>query len=130
MTEAELKKAEFRMPRWMAALLVAACAWFLVRSEWRFSLGLALGGVAGILNYRWLYEAMKSMLSASQGKVPRPVLVKLLLRYPLMFGGVFFFYWTGWLPFNGVIAGLFIPVGGMLLEGGLQAALYLGTVQR
>ncbi|GEM_PF-3414458 len=125
MTERELKKAEIRMPRWMAALLAVVCASFLIQGEWKFTLGLMLGGAAGILNYLWLYEAVNSMFSAGAAKVPRPILIKMVLRYPLIFGGVLFFYWTGWLPFSGIIAGLFIPVGGMLLEGGLQAAKYL-----
>ncbi|HUY14509.1 MAG TPA: ATP synthase subunit I [Terriglobia bacterium] len=125
MTESELAKIQRRMPRWMVAILVVVCATFVVRGEWRFSLGLVVGAVAGILNYLWLYEAVESMFSAGQSKVPRPILIKMVLRYPLVFGGVLFFYWTGWLPFSGVIAGLFVPVGGMMLEGGLQAVIYL-----
>jgi hypothetical protein len=39
-----------------------------------------------------------------------------LVRYPLAFAAVYFFYKTGWLPFQAILAGLFVPLGGVLIE--------------
>ena len=59
---------------------------------------------------------MKAALNASEKGVPRRVLLNLVLRYPLAFGAVLVFYETHWLPFTGVLAGLFVPFAGALVE--------------
>jgi len=38
----------------------------------------------------------------------------------LVFFGVYVFYKTGWLPLKAVLAGLFVPVAGVLLEAFVQ----------
>lgn len=43
-------------------------------------------------------------------------MAKLLIRYPLFVGVVLFFYLTGWLSLSAVIAGLFVPLAGALVE--------------
>jgi hypothetical protein len=48
------------------------------------------------------------------------VLARFVVRYPLAFASVYLFYRTGWLPFAAVLAGLFVPVGGVLIEALVQ----------
>jgi len=55
-------------------------------------------------------------MSAGQARPARRVLAKFFLRYPLAFAGVYLFYKTGWLPVEAILAGLFVPVGGVLIE--------------
>lgn len=92
----------------------------LVYGHARMSVGFALGASLAILNYFWLHEAIRVLFSTESPRVPKRVVAKFLLRYPLAFAGVYFFYRTGWLPITAILAGLFVPVAGVLLESVVQ----------
>ena len=89
---------------------------FLVLGRGMMAVAFALGAGISILGYYWLAKAVKAALNASEKGVPRRVLLNLVLRYPLAFGAVLVFYETHWLPFTGVLAGLFVPFAGALVE--------------
>ena len=72
--------------------------------------GFALGGALGILNYYWLREAVEAC-RAGQVRIPKSVLAKFLLSYPLAFGLVFVFFKTRWLPPMAVLGGCLCPGG-------------------
>ena len=127
----ELQRAERRLPYWMKLVFFAALVPVAVLWGWRFSAAFTLGAALGILNYQWLHETIATVFNASfdarpndggervgagSVRVPKAVVLKLLLRYPLAFGLVYVFYRTGWLPFMGILAGFFVPVAGVLLE--------------
>lgn len=120
----ELVQAETRLPRWMLGLGAAGvfAAWVLQGP--RFAAGLALGAALAILNYYWLHQAVAALAAAGQARVPRLVVAKFVLRYPLAIAGLYLLYKTGWLPFAGILAGLFVPVAGVLTEAVVQ--LFLG----
>lgn len=117
---AELARAEARLPRWMIGLSVAGASAMLLTGHVHFSAGFALGAALSVLNYFWLHQAIETLFDAGRTRVPRWLLVKVVARYPLAFGGVYLFYWTGWLPFQAILAGLFVPVGGVLMEAMVQ----------
>jgi hypothetical protein len=89
---------------------------FLVLGQARMAGAFAVGAGISILGYHWLAQAVKAALNAVEGSVPKRVLLNLVLRYPIAFGAVLIFYETHWLPFTGVLAGLFVPVAGTLVE--------------
>jgi hypothetical protein len=72
------------------------------------------------LNYYWLRNAVEVLAKAGQSRVPKSVVAKFLIRYPLAFGLVFFFFKTRWLPPMSILAGLFVPVAGILIEAIVQ----------
>lgn len=111
-----LEGAEARLPRWMGAIAGLGILVFLVLGQWLMAAAFALGAGISILGYLWLAQAVKTALNAGQQGVPRRVLLNLVLRYPLAFGAVLIFYETHWLPFMGVLGGLFVPFAGTLLE--------------
>jgi len=113
-------RAEARLSYWMAAVVVAATAVILASGRVRFGVGFALGGTLAILNYHWLRQAVRALLDAARVRVPRLLILKLAVRYPLAFAGVYLFYRTGWLPFGAVLAGLFVPTAGVLMEAVIQ----------
>lgn len=86
----------------------------------RFGAGLALGAALAILNYFWLHQAVAALFSAGRARVPASVIAKFALRYPLAIAGLYLLYKTGWLPFTAILAGLFVPVGGVLIEAIIQ----------
>jgi hypothetical protein len=112
----DLMQAEARLPRWMAGLACAVTLSILSFGHVRFSAGFALGSGLAILNYFWLHQAVEALMSAGEVRVPKVLLAKFFLRYPLAVAAVYLFYRTGWLPVTAILAGLFVPVGGVLIE--------------
>ena len=111
-----LEGAEARLPRWMVGIAGLGILIFLVLGKLLMAGAFTLGAGISILGYLWLAQAVKAALNASEKGVPRRVLLNLVLRYPLVFGAVLLFYETQWLPFTGVLAGLFVPFAGALVE--------------
>ena len=112
----DLTQAEARLPRWMLALAGAGTLGMLLSTHVRFGTGFAVGAGLGILSYLWLHQAVDAMMSGGRARPSAAVLAKMLVRYPLAFGVVYLFYKTGWLPFQAILAGLFVPLGGVLIE--------------
>jgi hypothetical protein len=128
----DLTQAEMRLPRWMLALAAAGTLGILLSLHVGLGMGFAVGAGLGILNYLWLHQAVAALMSGGQSRPSKAVLAKMLLRYPLAFGVIYLFYVTGWLPFQAILAGLFVPLGGALIESialireGLKAPAGLG----
>ncbi len=120
MPDPALAQAEARLPRWMVTCAVAATLGALLCGQPRFAAGLALGSALGILNYFWLHQAVDALMSAGQPRVSWLLIAKILARYPFALGAVMVFYWSGWLPFLAVLAGLFVPTAGVLIEALVQ----------
>jgi ATP synthase I subunit len=116
----DLTRAEARLPRWMTAVAVVATVGVLASGHSRMAVGFGLGAVLALLNYRWLHQAVVTVLGTGEPRVPRRVMAKFAVRYPLMFAGVYVFYRTEWLPYSAVLAGLFVPVAGVLIEALVQ----------
>ncbi len=116
----DLARAEHRLPRLMAAAAVTATVAILATGRMRFGAGFAFGAALAILNFRWLHQAISNLFATGQTRVPKMVVAKFALRYPLAFVALYFFYWSGWLPFTAILAGLFVPVAGILMEACFQ----------
>ena len=112
----DLARAEARLPRWMFAWAGLSVLVALIIGQGRISGSLALGAAIGILNYYWLHEAVAAVFIAERARLPWLLVIKFVIRYPIAFGLVYFFYRTGWLPFMWIMAGLFVPVAGVLTE--------------
>src|SRR5215472_12632672 len=104
-------RAEARLPQWMTRVAAVAFVALLASGHARAATGFALGALVAILNYRWLHQAVALLMGAGQPRVPKRVILKLAVRYPLAFAGIYLFYRTGWLPVGALMAGLFVPVG-------------------
>jgi hypothetical protein len=121
MTEAQdLARAEARLPRWMVACATLGVLTALLKEGARFAAGFALGAGLAIMAFCWLHRAVEALMSAGNSRVPKWVVGKFLMRYPLAFATVLIFYRTGWLPFMGILAGFFVPVAGAMIEGAVQ----------
>jgi hypothetical protein len=116
----ELAKAEARMPRWMMLCGILAFIVILLCGQLRIAVSFALGAALGILNYYWLHEAVEAVVKAGQSRIPKSVVAKVLIRYPVAFGLVLVFFKTGWLPPMAILAGLFVAVAGVLIEAIIQ----------
>lgn len=117
---ADPARAEARLPYWMTALAIAATVAIFASGRVRFGVGFGLGAALAILNYYWLRQAVRALFDAARARVPRRLILKFVVRYPLAFGGVYLCYRTDWLPFGAVLAGLFVPTAGVLMEAVVQ----------
>ena len=116
----DLARAEARLPRWMLLCGVVALIVMLLYRQVMIAVGFSLGAALGILNYYWLHEAVVALSNAGQARIPKLLVAKFLIRYPLAFGLVIFFFKTRWLPPMAIMAGLFVPVAGLLIEAIVQ----------
>jgi len=116
----ELARAEARMPRWMMLCGFLTLIVILVCRQFTIAIGFALGAALGILNYYWLHDAVEALVKAGQSRIPKSVVAKFLIRYPVAFGLVLVFFKTGWLPPMAILGGLFVPVAGVLIEAIIQ----------
>jgi hypothetical protein len=120
MPATDIHEAEARLPRWMAALAALATVAALSAGRPRFAGGFLLGAALALVNYFWLHQAVVHLMQAVAPSHPRALIAKFLLRYPLILGSIFLVHRTGWISLSGLLAGLFVPVGGVLLESLLQ----------
>lgn len=116
----DLARDESRLPAWMAGCAVAGSLGCALLGSIQLAAGFALGAALAVLNYRWMHGAIATLFSDGLKRVPKRAAAKFALRYPLALGVLFLFYRTGWLPVAGIFAGLFVPVGGVLVEAVLQ----------
>ena len=116
MNPTTLEGAEARLPRWMGSLAGVSILVFLALGRAQMAGAFAVGAGISILGYHWLAQAVKAALNAGERTVPKRILLSLILRYPIAFGAVLIFYETHWLPFTGVLAGLFVPIAGTVVE--------------
>ncbi len=119
-TPPALERAEARLPRWMAGFAVLGVAIGLVALRARFAAGLALGAAVSVMAYYWLHQTVRVLLDSGRARPPKMVVVKYILRYPVALGAIYLFYRTKWLPFEGVVVGLFVPVAAVIAEALVQ----------
>ena len=123
--DAWIESAPARLPRWMAAAAVVSILTALVTAHPRFASGFAVGSTVSILAYRWLHRAVSAALDSTAPRPARVLMLKFAMRYPLLILVVVLCFQTGWLPLRGVIAGLFVPAAGVLIECVVLAARIL-----
>ena len=104
------------MPRWMYAIALGGAMMTLLLGSPRAAVGFSVGALFGILNYFWIYQAVVALMEAGSARVPKSVVIKVLLRYPLCFAGMFLIYRTGWSPLLSVVSGLLVPGAGVFME--------------
>ena len=116
----DLARAEARLPKWMMAWSAAGAFAVLLTGGTRFAAGFLAGAAVALLNYFWLHQALEVLFAGGGARVPRRLVAKFVLRYPLLFAGAYLLYRTGWLPYQTFLAGLFVPVAGVLAEAAVQ----------
>jgi hypothetical protein len=104
------------MPRWMVGIGALGTVALVASGQGRMAAGFALGAAIGLLGFMWLRQTVDALLDGNSARVPRVVILKIVLRYALMLAGILFFARTGWLPVLPIFAGLLVPGAGVLIE--------------
>lgn len=114
--EETIRQIERRLLRWMIILAGLATLGIAVFMREKVAAGVAAGAAIAILGYVWLLDAMSRVLDRGEARLTMGLVIKLILRYPILLGALYLFYRTKWLPVGAVLAGLFIPLAGGVVE--------------
>jgi len=107
----------------MAGLTVVGMVVALSLGDFRTAGGFGLGAGVALLGYSWLHKAVVTLMDAGVERPSNRMLGKIVIRYPLAVAAIFIFYRENWLPFEAVLAGLFVPVAGVVAESLYQVSL-------
>lgn len=125
-------RVETRLVQWMVLIGCAGALGIAVAGQLRFAVGFVVGTGAATLGFIWLETAVGHALTAAAGSAgssqktgTKGLVLKLILRYPMLLGIVYLFYRTKWLPFWAVFAGLLVPLAGAVVESAYQLTAML-----
>lgn len=107
-----------RFYRSMVGLVAAATTSSIVLAGWQFTLGLLLGGVLALFNYRWLHSSLTGILAAGNRKAPPGTMLKFVFRWLVVGALAYVAYRTGYFDPIGILAGLLTPAAAALIEAG------------
>jgi small-conductance mechanosensitive channel len=114
----------------LAPLLIVA-AW--LKFGLRPAIGLTCGCAIGYVNFDWLKRVIAAFVDRASGaetsQSGQGIVFRFLLRYVLMAVGAYVILTVSPASLNGLLAGLFLPVGGIACEAiyELYAALARGV---
>jgi hypothetical protein len=102
----------------LAAMLVVS----LIIGKWKIILGVALGGLLGLLNIRWLEASLGVIISGAQltGQTPKWTAGKFILRYLIIGLVISLALWSGYFNILAIIAGFCAFVWAVMIEAGYQ----------
>ena len=102
----------------IVVVIVAAVAITALAADFRFTLGLALGGALAILNYRWLRSSLRDVLGTGSTKAPPGTMLKFVVRWLVVASVGWAANETGYFEGAGILAGLFTPAIAIMIEAG------------
>jgi hypothetical protein len=121
-----------RIVRFMLVLGIAATIALLVRFGIAVAAGFLVGCVIAFLNFHWLKRVVNALADRATASGERQsssgVVLRFLLRYFLIGLAAYAIFKIARGSLYGLLAGLFLPVGAILMEAGyeLNAALRRG----
>lgn len=85
-------------------------------ADLKFTLGLALGGVLALLNYKWLHSSLKDALSTGTGKPLPGTMMMFVVRWLVVATVAYGAHLTGYFDGFAMLAGLFAPALAVMIE--------------
>ena len=122
-----------RIVRFMVSLGIVAAVALLVRFGVTVAAGFVVGCAIAFVNFRWLKRVISALADRATATGERQsssgVVLRFLLRYFLIALAAYAIFKISRDSLYGLLAGLFLPVGAILMEAGyeLYAALRRGV---
>ncbi len=107
---------ERRVWRNIFVIIILAVGLSGLAGDFRFTLGLALGGALAVLNYRWLRSSLRSVLGAGSEKTPPGTMLKFAVRWLVIATLGVIANQTGYFEAVGILAGLLTPAVAVIVE--------------
>lgn len=112
---------ERRVLRNTVAVVAMATVAAALLADWRFVLGLVLGGGLALLNYKWLNSSLRAIVGAGNAKAPPGTMIKFVVRWLVIAALAWAANRTGYVDAVAILAGLFAPAVAILIEGAYVA---------
>jgi len=113
-----------RILRFMLALGIVATVAVLVRFGLAVAAGFVVGCAIAFVNFHWLKRVVSALAERTIAAGERPsskgVVLRFLLRYFLIALGAYAIFKISREGLYGLLAGLFLPVGAILMEAGYE----------
>jgi dipeptide/tripeptide permease len=117
-----------RIVRFMIVLAVLFTTALTFVFGWGVGFGFAVGCLIALLNFYWLKRVVGALADrATRTGTPqsaRGIVLRFLLRYGMIAAGVYAIFQISSVSGYGLLAGLFLPVGGIACEAAYE--LYAG----
>lgn len=107
---------ERRVWRNIFAVIALATVAAAVFADWRFMLGLILGGGLALLNYKWLHASLRAILDTGSRKAPPGTTLKFIVRWLVIAAVAWAGNKTGDVDAVAILAGLFAPAVAVMIE--------------
>jgi len=109
-----------RIIRFMLALGIVATVAALVRFGLAVAAGFVVGGAIAFLNFHWLKRVVSALAdratATGERQSSKGVVLRFLLRYVLIALSAYAIFKISRDSLYGLLAGLFLPVGAILME--------------
>jgi len=113
-----------RIVRFMLALGIVATVAVLVRFGLAVAAGFVVGCAIAFVNFHWLKRVVSALADRAAATGERPsskgVVLRFLLRYFLIALGAYAIFKISRDGLYGLLAGLFLPVGAIMMEAGYE----------
>jgi hypothetical protein len=113
-----------RIVRFMVALGIVAAAVLLVRFGVAVAAGFVVGCAIATVNFHWLKRVINALADRATATGKRQsssgVVLRFLLRYFLIALAAYAIFKISRNSLYGLLAGLFLPVGAILMEAGYE----------
>jgi len=122
-----------RIPRFMIGLALVFSLGIWLRYGWRIALGFFCGSAIAYLNFYWLERVVNALADRATSSGERQssggIVFRFLVRYFLMAAAGYAIFTVSPASLYGLLAGLFLPVGGIACEAAYEvyAALSRGV---
>jgi len=128
--DSDIAPTRRRLERNTYLVLAAMIIGSLAMGDLKVILGTVLGGLLGLLNYRWLSASLSAIIptAARSHRVPRWTAWKFILRYLVVGSAIGLALWSGWFNWPAIVAGFCAFVSAVMMEAGYQ--IYLMFVHR
>jgi hypothetical protein len=113
-----------RIRRFMLALAFALTLACWLRFGWRLALGFAAGCAIAYLNFYWLKRVVSALAdkvtNTGERQSGQGAFLRFLLRYFLIALGAYLIFKISPGSLYGLLAGIFLPVAGIICEGAYE----------
>ena len=107
-----------RLLIWMLVVIAAGAVLGSIFANYKFGIGVMVGGAASFANYFWQRNSTRAIFDAAiAGRPPVMLGARYLLRYVAIGTFAAFFYYTSLLPVAAIILGLSAFALAIVVEG-------------
>lgn len=111
-------KVERRVWRSIFAAIVIGVVLAILFADFRFQLGILLGGALAVFNYKWMQASLSDVLETGDRKSAPGAVMKFILRWFVVGVIAYLAHATGYFDPVAILLGLLAPAVAVIIEAG------------